>query len=564
MTTEMKVTTERVDDIPLLITQIERLGIGKLADRQIAVHGNWQGLSLGNTLKLWLAHILSRGDHRLNRVQCWAGQRLATLQGCVGTQVEELDFTDDRLAAILDRLGDNATWQALERDMNQHLLRVYDLQAESVRLDSTTVSGYWEVTPEGLFQFGSSKDHRPDLPQVKVMLSALDPLGLPLVTQVVSGQRADDPLYIPAIEQVRQGLQQSGLLYIGDVKMSAEKTRAFLEKGGDYYLSPLSQRQVSPAEMREHLTPVLEGAQRVESVYHTAADGTQTLVAEGFEKSVEMQVLQDEAAVRWIERRLIVRSITQSQVQQAALDRRLEKAAELMANYNIHKQGKKRYTDIAPLQQKINALLTRLGVAGMFTIEYEIGEMRTPKAVSKPMVKVFGFRNDAAIQLAKASMGWRVYVTNHTAQQLSLADAVRAYHAEYLVERNFARLKGRSLSIRPTYLTNPQRVTGLVRLLSLGLRVLTALEFTVRQRLAQENATLAGVYKGNPTRVTARPTAERLLEVFDNINLSIVTMGHQVHLHLTPLSDVQLRVLSLLNLSTNPYLSLPHCLSNPP
>ena len=72
--------------------------------------------------------------------------------------------------------------------LNQRTIRVYDLKAERVRVDSTTASGYWRVTEDGLFQFGHSKDHRPDLPQVKVMLSALDPLGMPVATQVVSGE----------------------------------------------------------------------------------------------------------------------------------------------------------------------------------------------------------------------------------------------------------------------------------------------------------------------------------------------------------------------------------------
>ena len=72
---------------------------------------------------------------------------------------------------------------------------MYDLRTERVRLDNTTSSecwdttssGYWRVTEDGLFQFGHSKDHRPDLAQVKVMLSAMDPLGLPVATDVVRG-----------------------------------------------------------------------------------------------------------------------------------------------------------------------------------------------------------------------------------------------------------------------------------------------------------------------------------------------------------------------------------------
>jgi transposase len=564
MTTELTVTTERVDDTPVLMMQMDELGIGKLCDRHYGAHGNWQGLSLGGTLSGWLAHILSCGDHRLNQVQSWAAQRLQTLGACSGAPVAELDFTDDRLAVILDKLGDDGAWQAYEADLNRHLLRVYDLRPKHVRLDSTTVSGYWEVTPEGLFQFGPSKEHRPDLPQIKVMLSALDPLGLPLVTQVVSGQRADDPLYIPAIEQVRQGLQQRNLLYIGDVKMSAQETRAFIVTGDDNYLSPLSQKQLPQQILEAYLAPVWNGDQALEQVYRAEADGTQTLLAVGFEKAVEMSVELQGQTVRWSERQLILRSLAQAETQQAALETRLGKAAATLATYNEHKRGKKRHTEIAVVQQKVEAVLAQRRVRGLLVVEYVLGEVKTPQGVAKPMVQVNVTRNEVAIQRAKELMGWRVYATSCTAAQLSLTEAVLAYRAEYLVERNFARLRGRPLTIRPMYLANDQRVTGLVRLLSLGLRVLTSLEFVVRRRLAEQEALLAGLYKGNPKRTTARPTAERLLAAFDHITLSMVIVGGQVHYHLTALSELQRRILGLLDFAHNPYESLITGLSNPP
>lgn len=102
----------------------------------------------------------------------------------------------------------------------------------AVRLDSTTASGYWHVTPEGLFQLGHSKDHRPDLPQVKVMLATLSPLGVPVATEVVSGDRADAPLYLPTLQRVRQHLGRRGLLYVGDCKMAALETRAVTKRSG--------------------------------------------------------------------------------------------------------------------------------------------------------------------------------------------------------------------------------------------------------------------------------------------------------------------------------------------
>src|SRR5712692_770508 len=132
MTEQVSVTTERVDDIPLL-----------------------------------LSHIVSEGDHRMNQVQGWAAHRVQTLSICTGQEVSERSFRDDRLALVLDALSDEQKWQQFETALNRQLIRVYDLKPKRVRVDSTTVSGYWTVTEEGLFQLGYSKDHRPDLPQRK-------------------------------------------------------------------------------------------------------------------------------------------------------------------------------------------------------------------------------------------------------------------------------------------------------------------------------------------------------------------------------------------------------------
>jgi len=229
MTEQLTVTTERVDDIPILLAHMIKMGLPNLLDEYFAVHGNWQGLSLGWTSVVWLAHILSEGDHRLNQVQPWAEKRLDSLGRCTGQPVEALAFSDDRLAGVLTTLSDDDHWARFETALNQRTIRVYDLRPTCVRVDSTTASSYGVVTEEGLLQFGHSKDHRPDLPQLKIMQAVLDPLGMPLATHVVSGQKADDPLYVPAIAQVRQGLRQQGLLYVGDSKMLALDTRAFIQ-----------------------------------------------------------------------------------------------------------------------------------------------------------------------------------------------------------------------------------------------------------------------------------------------------------------------------------------------
>src|SRR5205085_5192943 len=114
-----------------------------------------------------------------------------------------------------------------------------------------------------------------------------------------------------------------------------------------------------------------------------------------------------------------------------------------------------------------------------------------------------------ALTNAIEQLGWRVYATNQGADGLSLPQAVEAYRDEYLVERNFGRLKGHPLSLAPMYVQRDDHATGLVRLLTIALRVLTLLEFVVRRRLAETGSVLAGLYVGNPKRATAQPTAER-------------------------------------------------------
>src|SRR5579875_529258 len=330
MTEQMNVTTERVDDIPLLLAHSDKMGVPELLDDYFKPHGNWEGMSLGWTTAIWLMHILSEGDHRMNQVQGWAAHRVQTLSICTGQEVSERGFRDDRLALVLDALSDEQKWQQFEMALNRQLIRVYDLTPKRVRVDSTTVSGYWTVTEEGLFQLGYSKDHRPDLPQLKVMLSALDPLGLPVATQVVSGERADDQLYLPTIREVSQSLNTHGLLYVGDCKMAALDTRVSLAGQQDYYLCPLAAKQMPEEVLDQYLKPVWTGEQALTPVSREREVGKPEQIAEGYERRVTLSREVAGKTISWTERQLIVRSYKLAQASTQALHARLAKAqAEL-------------------------------------------------------------------------------------------------------------------------------------------------------------------------------------------------------------------------------------------
>ena len=390
---------------------MEAYTVPDLLDRHFPVHGNWQGLSLGWVATGWLGHILSVGDHRLNHVQPWVEKNPQTVQRSIDQAVTGLDFSDDRLESVLDALGDDEHWTTFEAELNQRTLRVYALKAELVRVDSTTASGYVSVMEDGLFQFGHSKDHRPDLPQVKVMQSTLDPFGMPLVTQVVSGEKADDRLYIPAIQQVRQGLKKRGVLYVGDSKLMSLDNRAYIQAGGDCYLGPFSKVQFSDEALEAQLQAVWSGQQALTPIYRTNAESEEEQIAEGFEQAENLSAAVDGNDVAWSERRLFIRSFQIVKAAETALRERLDKAQVALEALNERKQGKQHFTEIEVLRQAAEEILRQYRVEGLLNLSYteQVQERQVRKYGDRPAevriereVSLAVSRNEPAIQQAIA------------------------------------------------------------------------------------------------------------------------------------------------------------------
>src|SRR5947209_7388565 len=294
---------EVVGDLPVLWATFQRLDLPATLDRHFPAPPHWKGpLTPGEVLALWLLFLVSQGDHCLNHVQPWVAQHQGTLSALLGQPVRPVDLHDDRLADWLTRLGTGTSFSALERDLNQQTIRVYQLQADLVRIDATTANSYAEVLSEqGLLQFGHSKDD-PDRPQLKIAAAVLDPLGLPLATAVVPGNSTDDPLYIPAIQAVQRSLGVGGRTYVGDCKMAALATRAFVAAGGDFYLCPLSENQLSRAARRALLQPVWDGTQPLQAVCRPGRPGQpEELVAQGFAVEVPLTATVDDQGICWTE-----------------------------------------------------------------------------------------------------------------------------------------------------------------------------------------------------------------------------------------------------------------------
>jgi len=159
-----------------LIEQMQRMGLPTLLDNHFSHPWQLDRSQLGLVSTIWLSSMLSRVTTGMVHVEPWSRSGCGPL-GHDRQAVMRVDFTDDRLEIVLRRLSDDTRWAAFESALNQHTVRVYDLSTARVHVDSTSASVYATGSEGGLFQFGHSKDDRPDFASGQSDASRLGPVG---------------------------------------------------------------------------------------------------------------------------------------------------------------------------------------------------------------------------------------------------------------------------------------------------------------------------------------------------------------------------------------------------
>jgi len=568
----LELTHERVDDVPLLLGFLIQLRFPEILDRHLPAHPLHQGLSHGWLITVWITYILSQADHRKSPVQQWVDRLQHTLETLIGQPLRPVEFSDDRLTLVLKRLSDPAAWHELEAALWRTQCEVYALPpVERVHLDATTSYGYHAVDDDGLMQLGHSKDHRPDLPQIKLMAAAAEPSGLFLAGDVHPGHAADDPLYLPWYRRVRELLGQTGLLYTGDCKMAALETRAEIAATGDFYRTRLPLTGEVAAQFTDWVEAALTGAAATKLVAIRIED---ELIAAGYEFERSQSAVVNKVVSTWTERVQIIRSEALAQTQAAALERRLEKAeAALLGLTPPPGPGRTQFATGWELERAVAAVLAEHQVDGLLEVCSERQETSRTQYVgrgrggpNRPKTtrwdiryQITGVRRDeAAIRHRVARMGWQAQVTNVPAQRLSLADALMTYRGGWCGERLFHLVKDEPLGIRPFYLRRDDQIQGLSHLVTLALRVLMLLEVLVRRGQQESGEKLKGLYPGQAKQVTDRPTAKRVLAAISRaeITLTQIVSGGEQQWHLKTLPVLVKQVLGYLGLSEAVYTRL--------
>lgn len=567
MNDAVPISSERVDDIPLIVEWLKQMQIVEWMDQELKQpHGSRNGLSYGQLSILLLTYIMTQADHRLCGAESWVSSHRQILELATGWSIGEKDATDDRLARMVEEVGKGEeACRQIEVHLGQHVIRAYELPTEVARADTTSFSVHHrpsESAEESLLRFGYSKDKRPDLLQYRQLLGTLDPSGIPLVSATLPGNGADDPLYWPTWQQMAQVIGHKHFVFLADCKAAAIATRAQIASEGGIYCFPVPMTGQHPGWLKQW---VFNPPSPCVDIRLPTQDASEAPVGKGFE--VELGQFwyhpDTQELVRWPERYLVVYSHSFAAAQIQGLQQRLERAQTALDKLAA-KPGK----ESDELNLKVEAILKRHRVKEFFCVSVTVetdtqnrsrGRGRpirnsVKEEVTQIRLHLHIEQNTDAIEQAKQLAGWRLYVTNAPISQLPLPQAVLYYREEWLVERGFHRFKRGRLPALPIYFQNQNRIVGLMFLLTLALKAFTLVEFVVRRALQAVEQPLAGLYDGNPKRATQRPSTEKLFKAFDHITLYFLP---DLTRFMTPLSELQKQILRLMKLPKSLYLPPP-------
>ena len=562
--------SESIGSLPLVFGLLEYVDLSTHINSTYPSHKNWSGGNKGIIVSVWLCYILTLTDHRLCGVEDWFDLHKRSLNlllvGYGHAELDAKDFTDDRLGSLLSAFGAEDVWNIFTSSFTCNLLKLYNISVKSVELDATIAQQYRSVIDDGLLQMGHSKQHRRDLPQFKSMLSNASEHNIPLLINTVSGNRADDGLYAPLIAQTRSMLGTTGILWQGDSKLGSLENRYEIARHADFYLTPASLVQLNAQTLRDYIATHTASEGAWTTIYlDKEVKGTLEKVAIG--TGFELSVALSHKDFHWTERRLVVRSASYAAAEIAVFNKQLNQAQAQLADLMTRKQGKAVHKSADDLLKAAKKITDKNHVTRFFDLHVVTTTSHKTingyKKNATRRVETLSFdleieQNLTLIDQNRDYLGYRVYLTNQTVEQLDIQKAVEAYRGEYKIERRIRNLKQEVCALLPIYLQKDDRIVGLVNLLTLLLQIVSIAEYQMAQSLKEEEQEnkkkIAGLYAGQPKLATAKPSISKIITVMSPITIIFVIKDDKVVKKvITNQNDITKRIVELIKIPVNPY-----------
>lgn len=573
---------KHIGSAPILKALIQKMDFIQVIDRNLLLDPRRLGPTHGETVAGMVACV-AQGICALYRIEQFAQEE--SLLQTLFPQYEAKAWHDDHLGDTLDAIGKCGPF-ALQGAVTAHLLQVFDIRVDQIHYDTTSfkVFGRYQREDEAVeakkpaedgspdastpprlavrLVRGHSKDHRPDLNQVKGGLAVSADGSVPLIWQPQDGNRADVSTYVDYWLQVKEIVGSTDFLFVGDCKLAAQENLITILKHQGRFLAPLPGYAGIERQVEEWVFP-----NTVEELILRQDASGKKVWYRGFCRPYTLVDSEDRPYPCHVH--LVFHPRLRAE-KQASLERRLHKTQTFLEGLP-QRLGKRKLKSQEAIEQIVQATLKHYHTAEFVTYQIistetmhkrDLGRGRPGPEASYKEVPQGQWRvqwqwNTSAIDKAHVLGGYFPLITCDL--ELTTAEAVSVYKEQYHPEQRFKWLKGAGI-LAPVLLKKPKRIEAFFFVVGLVLQLFTLVEREVARQIAQSGEPVIGL---KPNRLPDyRPKTEEMLHAFCHINVTTVVLANDpAEIIMNPLNPLQRRLLQLMGLDeliyTLEYLNRP-------
>lgn len=449
------------------------------------------------------------------------------------------DFNDDTLGRALDELF-QAGITELFAQVAQDAVATYQLDVAFAHTDTSSfsLSGQYEseVAKEAeavrgavKITHGYSKDHRPDLKQVVVMLITSQKGRIPLWLEALDGNSSDKNSFSESVDAYCRHLADG-------------ETPWFVLDSAAYTADNIANWD----RQKRWLTRVPETISEAQTALQSVATDNMTVLDNGYAIHATTSGYGG-VSQRW----LVVYSEQAEQRELKQFNKRLARAAT-QAEKALKTLNNQQFACEKDARQAVAQVAKKLKwhivTATYHPLKKYPQPGRPPKGAKRQVV---GWQVKATCQVdteqlneAQKWLGRFLLATNELdTERLPDEKMLDSYKAQgTTVERGFRFLKDPLFFADSLFLKSPARIMAMIMIMGLCLLIYALAEWRIRQQLQEQNQTIPD-QKGRPTQT---PTMRRIAQMFEGVDLLFIRQGSQiVERQVLKLTPVRLQIIRL-------------------
>ena len=553
-------TSYRVAALPIINQLLERMHLDKFlrsflprADRRCRI-----APSIG--ISLLLKNVLLAREP-LYGIGEWAARFDPKALGFADDQLPSLN--DDRVGRCLDRLF-RTDITSMVLALATHVVQEFQVDLDELHNDSTTITLHGEYADAAREQkrgkqtrmavtWGYNKDHRPDLKQLLFILTVARDGAVPLYFQVASGNVVDDKTHIPTWDLLCRLVGSPDFLYVADCKLASTANMNYIHQHQGRFLTVLPRTRSEDRAFRELLS---KGQVRWRPIHDKRNDRGE--IVDQYSVAEPATLSNEGYRLAWYH------STRKAQQDAYTRQQQVERATNELAELRQKLLSPRtRYRQETKVVEAVQEILRNRGVEDWIITEIteETEEKYRQQGPGRPnehtrYVKETSscFKLEYRInteQLALEACGDGVFPLVTNDNTLSELEMLLAYKSQPSLEKRFSQLKT-DFEVAPVYLKETSRIQALLCVYFLALLTESLLERELRR--AMDRAAIASLPLYPEGRKCCRPTARRLIDLFDDVQRHSLRVGRRRGpvVFKTQLSKLQRRLLRLLGM-TNVY-----------